>query len=47
LRELALRTRSPEVRSELMALALRHERLADYVETHCQDGKRAPAEAVD
>ncbi|HJU15601.1 MAG TPA: hypothetical protein VJ770_03950 [Stellaceae bacterium] len=32
LRKLALRTRSPEVRRDLMELALRHERLAAYLD---------------
>ena len=40
LRRLALRTRSPEVRSELMDLALRHERLAAYLDARADQGDR-------
>jgi hypothetical protein len=49
LRELALRTRFPEVQRELEALALRHERLAAYVETRFRDEAEARAhlDAVD
>jgi hypothetical protein len=38
LRELALRTKSPEVRRDLIELALQHERLAHYVETYFHKG---------
>ena len=41
LRKLALRTKSPEVRRDLMTLALRHERMANYIETHSDDRSRA------
>lgn len=47
LRQLVLRTRFPEVRGELMALALQHERLAAYVETRFQDADRTRADAAD
>jgi hypothetical protein len=41
LRKLARWTKSPEVRRDLMALALRHERMANYIETHSDDMSRA------
>jgi hypothetical protein len=47
LRELALRTRYPEVRRDLTALALRHERLAAYIEAHSRDRSAAPADEAD
>ena len=39
LRQAALRTKSPEVRRDLVALALRHERMADYIETRSEAPK--------
>lgn len=47
LRVLAWRTRSSEARRELLALASRHERLADYVEAHRRDRLRAREDAAD
>jgi hypothetical protein len=47
LRELALRTKYSEVRRDLTALALRHERLAAYIEAHFDDGSAAPADEAD
>lgn len=47
LRVLAWRTRSREARRELMSLALRHELLADYIETHPRDSYRLRTEAAD
>ena len=41
LRQLARWTKSPEVRRDLMTLALRHERMANYIETHSDDRSRA------
>lgn len=43
LRRLALETKSPEVQRDLIALALRHERLADYLEARSEDADRSRA----
>jgi hypothetical protein len=47
LRELALRTKYSEVRRDLTALALRHERLAAYIEAHSRDESITPADETD
>lgn len=41
LRKLALEAKSPEVQRDLIALALRHERLADYIEARSEGAARA------
>ncbi|MGH7052533.1 MAG: hypothetical protein ACREFK_09590 [Stellaceae bacterium] len=45
LRKLALWTKWPEVRADLIALALRHERLADYLDAHSDEAGRGRATA--
>lgn len=44
LRKLAREARSPEARSDLTALALRHERLADYLDAHAAGAGAAETE---